>query len=46
MLTILGTDSELVKDLLVFCIVASFLITMNTATADGGRALFGISRTG
>ena len=46
MLTILGTDSEFVKDLLVFCIVASFLITMNTATADGGRALFGISRDG
>ena len=46
MLTILGTDSEVVKDLLVFCLVASFLITMNTATADGGRALLGISRDG
>lgn len=46
MLTILGTDSEVVKDLLVFCLVASFLITMNTATADGGRALYGISRDG
>ena len=46
MLTILGTDSTVVKDLLVFCIVASFLITMNTATADGGRALYGIARDG
>jgi amino acid transporter len=26
--------------------VASFLITMNTATADGGRALYGISKDG
>jgi amino acid transporter len=46
MLSIIGTDSELMKDLLVACLVASFLITMNTATADGGRALFGISRDG
>jgi len=46
MLSILGTDSGAVKDFLVVCIVASFLITMNTATADGGRALFGISRDG
>ncbi|MDH4178178.1 MAG: APC family permease, partial [Thermoleophilia bacterium] len=37
---------EVVKDLLVACLVASFLITMNTATADGGRALYGISRDG
>ena len=46
MLRILGTDSEPVKDLLVICLVASFVISMNTATADGGRALFGISRDG
>jgi len=46
MLTILGTDSELIKDVLVVCLVASFVISMNTATADGGRALFGISRDG
>jgi amino acid transporter len=46
MLSILGTNSEFVKDLLVLCLVASFLITMNTATADGGRALYGISRDG
>ena len=46
MMSILGTDSEAVKDLLVFCLVASFVITMNTATADGGRALYGISRDG
>jgi amino acid transporter len=30
----------------VICLVASFIITMNTATADGGRALYGISRAG
>jgi amino acid transporter len=46
MMSILGTDSALVEDLLVFCLVASFIITMNTATADGGRALYGISRDG
>ena len=46
MLTILGTDSEVVKDVLVLCLVVSFLITMNTATADGGRALYGISKDG
>jgi amino acid transporter len=46
MLSILGTDSEFMKDLLVVCLVASFLITMNTATADGGRALYGISKDG
>jgi amino acid transporter len=33
-------------DFFVICLIASFLITMNTATADGGRALFGISRDG
>jgi hypothetical protein len=26
--------------------VRSFVITMNTATADGGRALYGISTDG
>lgn len=46
MMTIVGSDSELLKDLFVVCIVASFLITMNTATADGGRALYGISKDG
>ena len=46
MLKILGTDSAFVKDTLVVCLVASFVISMNTATADGGRALFGISRDG
>jgi amino acid transporter len=46
MLTILDTDSEFVKDLLVVCLVASFVISMNTATADGGRALYGISKDG
>ena len=39
-------DSSLVADFFVVCLVASFIITMNTATADGGRALFGISRDG
>ncbi len=33
-------------DFFVVCIVASFIITMNTATADGGRALYGVSRAG
>ena len=33
-------------DFFVVCLVASFIITMNTATADGGRALYGISRAG
>jgi amino acid transporter len=46
MLKILGTDSAFIKDTLVVCLVASFVISMNTATADGGRALFGISRDG
>lgn len=46
MLTILGTDSEFLKDVLVVCLVSSFVISMNSATADGGRALFGISRDG
>ena len=30
----------------VLCLIASFLISMNTATADGGRALYGIARDG
>jgi amino acid transporter len=33
-------------DFFVVVILASFVISMNTATADGGRALFGISRDG
>jgi amino acid transporter len=33
-------------DFFVVVILASFIISMNTATADGGRALFGISRDG
>ena len=44
MMSILGTNSEALNDFLVLCIVASYVITMNTATADGGRALFGIAR--
>ena len=46
MLSILGTNSGFVKDVFVVCIVASFVIRMNTATADGGRAFYGISRDG
>ena len=38
--------SERLTDFFVVCLVASFIITMNTATADGGRALYGISRAG
>ena len=30
----------------VVCLILSFLISMNTATADGGRALYGIARDG
>ena len=33
-------------DFFVICLIASLLISMNTATADGARALFGISRDG
>jgi amino acid transporter len=42
--TIVGNSKF--TDFFVVCLIASFLITMNTATADGGRALFGISRDG
>jgi amino acid transporter len=38
--------STRLTDFFVVCLVISFVITMNTATADGGRALFGISRAG
>jgi amino acid transporter len=38
------TGSESLTDLFVVVIIASFLISMNTATADGGRALYGIAR--
>ncbi len=38
--------SKAATDFFVVCIVASFIITMNTATADGGRALYGVSRAG
>jgi amino acid transporter len=31
-------------DFMLVVLIASFLISMNTATADGGRALFGIAR--
>jgi amino acid transporter len=41
---IVGNDN--LTDFFVVCLVASFLITMNTATADGGRALYGISKAG
>ena len=33
-------------DFFVVVIIMSFLISMNTATADGGRALYGISKDG
>jgi amino acid transporter len=41
---IVGSDT--LTDFFVVCLVAAFIITMNTATADGGRALYGISRAG
>jgi amino acid transporter len=33
-------------DFLAVCLIAALVISMNTATADGGRALYGISRDG
>jgi amino acid transporter len=41
---IVGSRSA--TDFFVVCLVAAFVISMNTATADGGRALLGISRDG
>jgi amino acid transporter len=38
--------STTLTDFFVVCLIAAFVITMNTATADGGRALYGISRAG
>lgn len=38
--------STRLTDFFLITIIASFIISMNTATADGGRALFGISRGG
>jgi amino acid transporter len=38
--------STRLADFFLVCICASFIISMNTATADGGRALLGISRDG
>jgi amino acid transporter len=38
------TGSDALADFFVVVICASFLISMNTATADGGRALYGIAR--
>jgi amino acid transporter len=38
------TGSEGLADFFVVVICASFIISMNTATADGARALYGIAR--
>jgi len=38
------TGSEGLTDFFVIVICISFVISMNTATADGGRALYGIAR--
>jgi amino acid transporter len=38
--------STRLTDFFLVCIIASFIISMNTATADGGRALYGISKAG
>ncbi|HEY7380360.1 MAG TPA: APC family permease [Gaiella sp.] len=38
------TGSEGLTDFFVVVICVSFIISMNTATADGGRALYGIAR--
>jgi amino acid transporter len=33
-------------NVMIFCIVAALILSMNTATMDGSRALYGISRDG
>ena len=33
-------------NVMIFCLVAGLILSMNTATMDGSRALFGISRDG
>jgi amino acid transporter len=38
------TGSESLTNFFVVVICASFILSMNTATADGGRALYGIAR--
>ena len=42
----LSTIAGGATDFMVVVLIASFIISMNTATADGGRALFGIARDG
>src|SRR4029079_10385858 len=42
--TIVGSTT--LTDFFTVCLVAACIITMNTATADGGRALYGISKAG
>ena len=41
---VLSTIAGGASDFMVLVLIASFIISMNTATADGGRALFGIAR--
>ena len=31
---------------MIFCVVAALILSMNTATMDGSRALYGIARDG
>jgi amino acid transporter len=45
-LTQLTGGSSAAADFFVVVICASFILSMNTATADGGRALYGISKDG
>ena len=33
-------------NVMIFCVVAGLILSMNTATMDGSRALYGISRDG
>lgn len=42
--TLVGSDAA--TDFFVVVLIASFVISMNTATADGGRALYGIAKDG
>jgi amino acid transporter len=37
---------DALANVMIFCLVAGLILSMNTATMDGSRALFGISRDG
>ena len=39
-----GIVGDFMGTIAVICLIASFILSMNSATADGGRALYGIAR--